>query len=105
MADIEVPELEADLTKFRVEAEVAKLEYDRLRDAREKSPDLVVPQAVDEARGKSEVAKANSLRTETLLGYAKIVAPFSGVVTRRMVDPGAFVPRRPRGARRRMRPS
>jgi RND family efflux transporter MFP subunit len=92
LADIEVPELEADLTKFRVEAEVAKLEYDRLRDAREKSPDLVIPQAVDEARGKSEVARANCLRTETLLGYAKIVAPFSGVVTRRMVDPGAFIP-------------
>jgi RND family efflux transporter MFP subunit len=92
LADIEVPELVADLTKFRVEAEVAKLQYDRLRDAREKSPDLVVPQAVDEARGKWEVAKANVDRSETLLGYAKIVAPFSGVVTRRMVDPGAFVP-------------
>ena len=92
LADIEVPELVADLTKFRVEAEVAKLEYDRLLDAREKAPDLVVPQAVDEARGKWEVAGANLERTEVLLGYAKIVAPFSGVVTRRMVDPGAFIP-------------
>jgi RND family efflux transporter MFP subunit len=92
LADIEVPELVADLTKFRVEAEVARLEYDRLRDARDKAPDLVVPQVVDEARGKWEVAKANVDRNETLLGYAKIVAPFSGVVTRRMVDPGAFIP-------------
>jgi RND family efflux transporter MFP subunit len=92
LADIEVPELVADLTKFRVEAEVAKLQYDRLREAREKAPDLVVPQAVDEARGKWEVAKANVERNQTLLGYAKIVAPFSGVVTRRMVDPGAFIP-------------
>jgi len=31
-------------------------------------------------------------RLETLLSYAKIVAPFSGVVTRRSVDPGAFIP-------------
>jgi membrane fusion protein, multidrug efflux system len=92
LADIEVPELVADLSKLKVEADVAKLLYDRLRDAREKSPDLVVPQAVDEARGRWEVAKANVDRTETLLGYARIVAPFSGVVTRRMVDPGAFIP-------------
>jgi membrane fusion protein, multidrug efflux system len=92
LADIEVPELVADLTKLRVEAEVAKVVYDRLRDALEKSPDLVVPQAVDEARGRWEVARANVERTETLLGFARIVAPFSGVVTRRMVDPGAFVP-------------
>ena len=92
LADIEVPELVAVLTRFRVEAEVAKLQYDRLREARGESPDLVVPQAVDEARGKWEVARANVERNETLLGYAKIVAPFSGVVTRRMVDPGAFIP-------------
>src|SRR5207249_1249969 len=31
-------------------------------------------------------------RTDTLLGFTKIVAPFSGVITRRMVDPGAFIP-------------
>ena len=31
-------------------------------------------------------------RTQTLLGFAKIAAPFSGVITMRYVDPGAFVP-------------
>src|SRR5439155_12251347 len=31
-------------------------------------------------------------RTETLLGFAKLTAPFSGVITKRMVDPGAFIP-------------
>jgi RND family efflux transporter MFP subunit len=92
LADIEVPELVADLTKFKVEADVAQLAYERLRDARDKAPDLVVPQAVDDARGRWEVAKANVERTETLLGYARIVAPFSGTVTRRLVDPGAFIP-------------
>jgi RND family efflux transporter MFP subunit len=38
------------------------------------------------------VAKAELERTETLLNYAKIVAPFSGTITRRLVDPGAFIP-------------
>jgi RND family efflux transporter MFP subunit len=39
-----------------------------------------------------DIAKANLEKTETLLNYAKIVAPFSGIITRRMVDPGAFIP-------------
>jgi membrane fusion protein (multidrug efflux system) len=92
LAEIEVPELLADRTKFAAEANVARLDFERLEEARQKAPDLVVPQRVDEARGKWEVAKANLERNETLLRYASIVAPFDGVVTRRMVDPGAFIP-------------
>src|SRR5262249_44587172 len=57
-----------------------------------KAPDLVVPQTVDDARGKLDVAKANLERTETLLNFSKILAPFAGVITRRFVDPGAFIP-------------
>jgi len=38
------------------------------------------------------VAKANLDRAETLLQFTKITAPFSGVVTRRFVDRGAFIP-------------
>lgn len=92
LAEIEVPELVADRTKFVAEAEVARVDYERLEQARLKAPDLVVPQRVDEAKGKWLVAKANLERIETLLHYASIVAPFDGVVTRRMVDPGAFLP-------------
>jgi membrane fusion protein (multidrug efflux system) len=92
LAEIEVPELLADVTKYKAEVEVAGLDYRRLSESQKKAPDLVVPQTVDEAKGKLDIAKANLERTETLLNYAKIVAPFSGVVTRRMVDPGAFIP-------------
>ncbi|MBI3875038.1 MAG: efflux RND transporter periplasmic adaptor subunit, partial [Verrucomicrobia bacterium] len=38
------------------------------------------------------VAKANLERIQTLADYTKITAPFSGVVTARHVDPGAFIP-------------
>jgi RND family efflux transporter MFP subunit len=38
------------------------------------------------------MTKANLERAETLLGFCKITAPFSGVITKRAVDPGAFVP-------------
>lgn len=92
LAEIEVPELVADLARYRAEAEIADLDYKRAHDAHQKAPDLVVLQTVDTAKAKSIMAKANLERAETLLGFCKIAAPFSGVVTRRAVDPGAFVP-------------
>ena len=92
LADIEVPELLADQAKYKAEVEVAHLDYKRLTEAQQKAPDLVVPLSVDTARSKSEVAKANLDRAETLLQFTKITAPFSGIVTRRFVDRGAFIP-------------
>ena len=92
LADIEVPELIADRARYKAELEVAALDYKRVSEAQGKVPDLVVPQTVDTAKGKFEIAKANLDRIDTLLGYAKITAPFAGVITRRMVDPGAFIP-------------
>jgi len=92
IADIEVPEMFADRAKYKTEVEVADLDYKRLNESQKKFPDLVVPQMVDNAKGKLDVAKANLERTETLLQFAKITAPFSGMVTKRLVDPGAFIP-------------
>ena len=92
LAEIEVPELLADLSKYKAEVEVAEIDYKRVSEAQKKASDLVVPQTVDNAKGKLDVAKANLERTETLLGFARITAPFSGRVTRRLVDPGAFIP-------------
>jgi len=92
LADIEVPELIADRAKYQAELEVAAVDYKRVSEAQAKAPDLVIPQAVDGARGKSDIAKANLERIDTLLGYSKIIAPFAGVITRRIVDPGAFIP-------------
>ena len=51
-----------------------------------------MPQTVDDLRGQWEVAQAKLQRTQTLLQYARIVAPFTGVITARFVDPGAFIP-------------
>jgi membrane fusion protein (multidrug efflux system) len=92
LGEIEVPELAAEAVKYRAEIKVAETDHTRLDAARKKSPDLVTPQAVDEARGRLDIAKANLERTETLLNYCKLTAPFSSVVTMRFVDPGAFIP-------------
>jgi membrane fusion protein (multidrug efflux system) len=44
------------------------------------------------ARATVGTAKASLQRTEMLLSYSRLLAPFAGVVTARHVDPGAFVP-------------
>jgi len=92
LAEIEVPELLADEAEFKAEVEVARTNYDRMAQALQKAPDLVVPATVATLRGQWEVAQAKLQRTQTLLQYARIAAPFSGVVTARFVDPGAFIP-------------
>ncbi len=92
IADIEVPELVADRAQYQAQMDVARLEFGRVQQAAKTAPDLVTPQAVDEARGKMQVAQAQLERINTLLRYARITAPFSGTVTARYVDPGAFIP-------------
>jgi RND family efflux transporter MFP subunit len=92
LAEIEAPEMLADLVKARAEAEAAQLDYKRVSEAQKKASDLVMPQTVDAAKAKSGVAVAGVQRIETLLSYANITAPFSGVITKRWVDPGALIP-------------
>jgi membrane fusion protein (multidrug efflux system) len=92
VAEIEAPELQADLVRQKAEVAVADVAYRRVSEAQKKAPDLVMPQTVDDARGKLDMARATLERTETLLDYTKIRAPFSGIVAKRSVDPGAFIP-------------
>ena len=98
LAVIEVPELIADMKKYDADAKVAEVDLSRLQEARKKAADLVTPQTLDKARGAYEVARANIQRTQTLLDFAKIVAPFNGLITQRFVDSGAFVPAATSGA-------
>jgi len=92
IAEIEVPELIADLARFKAEFEIAEIDYKRASDAQKKAPDLIVLQSIDTVKSKQAMAKANLDRAETLLSFCKITAPFSGVITKRFVDIGAFVP-------------
>ncbi len=92
LATLEVPELEADRIKAAAEVEVAGIALKRLEEARKKSPGLVLPQSIDEAEGRQRIAEATLNRTEVLLGYANVTAPFAGIITARHADPGAFIP-------------
>ena len=92
IADIEVPELLADRVQYRAQLDVAQREFDRMQQAAKNAPDLVTPDALDNAHGRLEVAQAQLDRINALLGYARITAPFSGTITARYVDVGAFIP-------------
>lgn len=92
LGELEVPELLADLKKIEADVKVAEIDLLRLMEARKKAPDLVLPQALDKARAAAEVARASLERTKTLLSFARITAPFPGIITNRYVDNGAFVP-------------
>lgn len=92
LAVLETPELTADLARYQAEHEAAKAEYERIQQAIKQAPDLIMPLELDRAKGKYEVAKASLERTQSLLAFSRITAPFSGVITRRFVDVGAFIP-------------
>jgi RND family efflux transporter MFP subunit len=105
LAEIEMPELETELTKYEAESaalkpafEFAQQEYDRLSKAQKSSPALVLPQMLEKAKSELEKAKAsfdvveaNAKKARVMLGYAKITAPFDGILSARHVDLGALV--------------
>src|SRR2546430_8423668 len=92
LAEIEAPEMLADLIKAKAEAEAAQLDYKRVTDAQKKASDLVVPQTVDAAKAKSGVAVVGLQTIEKRRSYAQRTAPLSSVVTKSLVRPGARRP-------------
>jgi membrane fusion protein (multidrug efflux system) len=90
LATLEVPELQADIAQANAEVTAAQIEVKRLHEARTKSPDLVLPQAVDDAEAKLAIAKAGLERGETQIRFATLKAPFDGIITARFADPGSL---------------
>ena len=108
----EINRAKADLGRTESAHEVAHLAAQRLAAASKERPKLIAQQDLDEAtgrdheaearvttanaslaaaRGQLDFAKANKEKTQTLLGYARITAPFTGVITRRYADKGAMI--------------
>jgi len=73
-----------------------KTNYENLRTVAERYSELgrqgiANAQDVDNARAAAAVAKETWRSQAELEGYEQVRAPFSGMITARMVDPGAFV--------------
>jgi RND family efflux transporter MFP subunit len=108
----EVRRAQADLERSRSAHEVAHLNATRLAGVMKTRPNLVAQQDIDEATGRDrvaeaqvstaeaalasareqlEVARAGQSKTQTLFDYARITAPFAGVITHRYADTGAMI--------------
>ena len=104
LAVMEAPELEADLSRttadlqaIRGQLAMSKLTYRRLAQAAQ-TPGAVAPQELDMARGKvlgdsAAVQGKAQLVTAArqMKQYLVLTAPFDGVVTERLLSPGALV--------------
>lgn len=92
LAEIELPELQAERARHDADLKLAKSDADRMKAAQSKAPDLITPQAADTVNARLAQAQAARGQNEAMLRYGRITAPFGGVVTMRYVDLGAFVP-------------
>jgi len=108
----EVNRAAADLQRAESVHDVTHLASARLAGVSKVRPNLVAQQDLDDAAGKDRVAEAQVAtakaalaaaqeqlavsqagqnKTQTLFDYARITAPFDGVVTRRYADQGAMI--------------
>ncbi|HYM75009.1 MAG TPA: efflux RND transporter periplasmic adaptor subunit [Candidatus Dormibacteraeota bacterium] len=103
LAAIDTPEIDQELNQSRAarqqivaQLELAKISADRWENLRKS--DSVSAQEADQqisgykqAQANLAAADANVRRLEQLEGFKKVYAPFSGVLTKRNVDPGALI--------------
>jgi multidrug efflux pump subunit AcrA (membrane-fusion protein) len=99
IADIDVPELKANLVRYNADAELAAAEFDQVNDAPTNHPPATSAADIRAARNRIALAKghlatarANVAYTEIMINYARVTAPFDGIITKRYVDPGAYIP-------------
>ncbi len=103
LAKIDTPEVDQELNQSRAareqivaQVELAKISADRWEALRK--TDSVSAQEADQqtsgykqAQANLAAADANVRRLEQLEGFKDVYAPFTGVLTRRNVDPGALI--------------
>ncbi len=103
LATIDTPEVDQELSQARAsreqikaQLELAKISADRWTNLRKS--DSVSQQEADQqtsgyqqAQANLAAAEANVRRLEQLESFKNVYAPFSGVLTKRTVDPGALI--------------
>jgi RND family efflux transporter MFP subunit len=89
LALIDTTELYQQYQQTSATYENAKLNYQRTKELSEQN--LLAKQDLDNAETTMKVAQANFETARTRLSYAHITAPFAGYVTKRFLDPGAYI--------------
>jgi RND family efflux transporter MFP subunit len=108
----QVSRADNELKRYDAQYQALHLQYTRLKGVSETQPGIVAQQEVDDAQGKDlaaasqvdagkasleatqsqlSVAKAKLAHDQALFDYAKITAPFAGVITERYANLGTLV--------------
>ena len=111
-SDAEIERARGELQRAEAGQSLVDLSYKRLVGVNQTEPGLVAQQEIDEALARkrtadaqvaaaraalasaqrqADVSQATVQRNQTMVDYARIIAPFSGVITRRFADPGAMI--------------
>jgi RND family efflux transporter MFP subunit len=86
IAQLDAREIQAKLDQAVALREQSARDLARARELLEKK--TITPAEFDGAQARERVAAGAATETETMLGYTKVVAPFNGVVTRKLADVG-----------------
>jgi len=89
LAQIDTTEIYQQFQQMSATYQNAKLTFQRNKDLSEQN--LIAKQDLDNAEATMKVAAANFEAAKIRLDYARIIAPFSGFITKRFLDPGALV--------------
>ena len=108
----EVVHANDEIQRAQAAHEISHLSFERLSAVSDKRPGLVAQQEIDDARSKDLVAEAQVSaaksalvatreqvqvnqaevqKVQTLMDYTKVLAPFTGVVTKRYADNGSMI--------------
>ncbi len=86
LAQLDVREIQAKLDQAKAMFEQAERDFKRMSALLEQQ--AVTPSEFDASQARYRVAKASVAEAESMLAYAKVVAPFDGVITRKLADVG-----------------
>ena len=91
LAVIDAPEVAQQYQQAEADYRIRQVTFERLHRAWSESPDVVAKQDVDVAESAAQAARFLRDSKRTLLEYTKVSAPFTGTITARFADPGAFI--------------
>jgi len=86
LARLEVQEIQAKVDQAKAMLDLAQLDLDRQKQLT--ANNATTRQEYDSANARVNVATAGVSEAETMMGYARITAPFDGVVTRKLAEVG-----------------
>jgi membrane fusion protein (multidrug efflux system) len=86
IAQLDVREIQARLDQAKATLEQADRDLDRNKALLQQN--VLTKAEFDTAEARQRIAKAAVTEAETMLSYAKVTAPFAGVITRKLADVG-----------------